>query len=191
MMIEPLINFLRLLRYVSEEDAEIIANHFEHQFFKEGDFLFNGHRVCNQMFFVCKGVLRIVTHKETGVEVTHFFYKENQICTILQSFEEETPTEPGIQASCDAEVLMITKSRLLALYELLPYMKEIIEKINQQHLIEKVRVRNSYLGEDAENQYKLFIMQQPDIALRVPLKEIAGYLGITPQSLSRIRKNIR
>jgi DNA-binding MarR family transcriptional regulator len=70
-------------------------------------------------------------------------------------------------------------------------MKEIIEKINQQHLIEKVRVRNSYLGEDAENQYKLFIMQQPDIALRVPLKDIAGYLGITPQSLSRIRKNIR
>ncbi|MGF7041239.1 Crp/Fnr family transcriptional regulator [Mucilaginibacter lappiensis] len=189
-MINPLIDFLRLLRYISAEDEAIIAAYFEHRFFKEGDFLFSGHRVCTEMFFVCKGVLRIVTNNDKGIDITHFFYKENQICTILQSFNDATPTDPGIQAACDAEVLVITKSKLLALYERLPYMKEIIDKINQQHLIEKVRVRNSYLGEDAENQYKLFIMQQPDIALRVPLKDIASYLGITPQSLSRIRKNI-
>lgn len=189
-MINPLIDFLRLLRYISAEDEAIIATYFEHRFFKEGDFLFSGHRVCTELFFVCKGVLRIVTNNDKGIDITHFFYKENQICTILQSFNDATPTDPGIQAACDAEVLVITKSKLLALYERLPYMKEIIDKINQQHLIEKVRVRNSYLGEDAENQYKLFIMQQPDIALRVPLKDIASYLGITPQSLSRIRKNI-
>lgn len=189
-MISPLIDFLRLLRYISAEDEAIIATYFEHRFFKEGDFLFSGHRVCTELFFVCKGVLRIVTNNDKGIDITHFFYKENQICTILQSFNDETPTDPGIQAACDAEVLVITKSKLLALYEQLPYMKGIIDKINQQHLIEKVRVRNSYLGEDAENQYKLFIMQQPDIALRVPLKDIASYLGITPQSLSRIRKNI-
>jgi len=70
-------------------------------------------------------------------------------------------------------------------------MKELIEQQNQLHLIEKVNTRNTYLGGDAENNYKLFVMQYPDIALRVPLKYIASYLGITPQSLSRIRKNIR
>ncbi|WPU93810.1 Crp/Fnr family transcriptional regulator [Mucilaginibacter sabulilitoris] len=190
-MSNPLINFLQLLRYIPAEDAAVITSHFEHKVFKEGDFLFKGHRVCNELFFVCKGVLRIVTTNEKGIDITHFFFKENQICTILQSFNDETPTEPGIQAACDAEVMVISKSKLLALYARLPYIKEIIERINQQHLIEKVRVRNSYLGQDAENQYRLFIMQQPDIALRVPLKDIASYLGITPQSLSRIRKNIR
>ena len=190
-MSNPLINFLQLLRYISAADAAVITSHFECKAFKEGDFLFKGHRVCNELFFVCKGVLRIVTTNEKGIDITHFFFKENQICTILQSFNDETPTEPGIQAACDAEVMVIGKSKLQALYARLPYIKEIIEHINQQHLIEKVRVRNSYLGEDAENQYKLFIVQQPDIALRVPLKDIASYLGITPQSLSRIRKNIR
>jgi CRP-like cAMP-binding protein len=190
-MIGPLISFLQHSRHISADDAAIIAEHFEHKFFKEGDCLFKGHRVCTEMFFVCKGVLRIVTNNEKGIDITHFFFKENQLCTILQSFNDATPTEPGIQASCDAEVLVITKSKLLALYGRLPYMKEVIEKINQLHLIEKVRVRNSYLGEDAESQYKLFLLQQPDIALRVPLKDIASYLGITPQSLSRIRKNIR
>ncbi len=70
-------------------------------------------------------------------------------------------------------------------------MKDIIDQINQQRLIEKVNIRNTYIGEDAESQYKLFVQHQPEIAMRVPLKDIASYLGITPQSLSRIRKHIR
>lgn len=186
-----LIAYLKLLRHISTEDAQIISSHFEHKAFKEGDYLFKGDgRVCRELFFLCKGVLRIVSVNDKGVELTHYFYKENQLSTILQSFNDEVPTSAAIQASCDAEVLAISKSRLLELYKQLPYMKEVIDQQNQLRLIEKINIRNTYLGEDAENQYKLFIMQNPDIALRVPLKDIASYLGITPQSLSRIRKNI-
>jgi CRP-like cAMP-binding protein len=57
--------------------------------------------------------------------------------------------------------------------------------------MEKVRLRNSYLGQEADYQYRLFVAQQPDIALRVAVKDIASFLGITPQSLSRIRKNTK
>ena len=187
----PLIAYLKLLKYISPEDEQIINSHFELTHFKEGDYLFQGDgRVSREMFFVCKGVIRIVSVNDKGVELTHFFYNENKFCSILQSFNDEVPTPAAIQASCDAEVLVISKSRLMDLYQQLPYMKEIIDNLNQLHLIEKVNVRNTYLGEDAENQYKLFTMQHPDIAMRVPLKDIASYLGITPQSLSRIRKNL-
>lgn len=186
----PLIAYFQLFQSIPEQDQEVIAAHFERKTYREGDLLTTGGKVCHEMFFVCTGVLRILNTTEKGIEVTHFFCKENQFCTILQSFMEETPAEASIQAACDAEVLAITKSRLLALYQQLPYVKEWIETHHQQRLMEKVRIRNTYLGEDAESQYKLFIMQQPDVALRVPLKYIASYLGITPQSLSRIRKNI-
>ncbi|MDP9075954.1 MAG: Crp/Fnr family transcriptional regulator [Bacteroidota bacterium] len=187
----PLIAYLKLLKYISPEDEQIITSHFELKNFKEGDYLFKGDgRVSREMFFVCKGVIRIVSVNDKGIELTHFFYNENKFCSILQSFNNEVPTPAAIQASCDAEILVISKSRLMDLYQQLPYMKEIIDNLNQLHLIEKVNVRNTYLGEDAENQYKLFIMQHPDIAMRVPLKDIASYLGITPQSLSRIRKNL-
>jgi len=187
----PLIAYLKLLRHIRAEDEQIIAAHLEPKHFKEGDYLFKGDgRVIREMFFVCRGVIRIMSVNDKSVEVTHFFYNENKFCSILQSFNDETPTPAAIQACCDAEVLSISKRRLMDLYDQLPWLKQVIDNINQLHLIEKVNVRNTYLGMDAENQYKLFTVQQPDIAVRVPLKDIAAYLGITPQSLSRIRKNI-
>jgi CRP-like cAMP-binding protein len=65
----------------------------------------------------------------------------------------------------------------------------LIDQITQQRLLDKIQLRNSYLGKDAATRYKLFMTQQSDIALRVSLQDIASYLEITPQSLSRIRKN--
>jgi len=187
----PLIAYLKTIRHIPEDDEQIITGHFEGRHFKEGEYLFAGDgRVCREMFFVCKGVIRIMSHNESGVELTHFFYNENKFCLILQSFNNETPARAAIQASCDTDVLAISKSKLLGLYDKLPYLKSIIDKINQEHLIEKVNIRNAYLGLDAEQQYKLFKSQFPDIAVRVPLKHIASWLGITQQSLSRIRKNI-
>ncbi|HEY8928562.1 MAG TPA: Crp/Fnr family transcriptional regulator [Mucilaginibacter sp.] len=187
----PLISYLKLLRFIPQEDEAIINAAFEPKAFKEGEFLFRGEgRVSREMFFVRKGVIRIASVNDAGIEITHVFYNENKFCTILQSFNDEVPAPAFIQACCDAEVLAISKSRLMELYKQVPYLKQVIDQINQLHLIEKVNTRNSYLGRDAEDQYKLFVMQNPDIAFRVALKDIASYLGITPQSLSRIRKHI-
>lgn len=190
-MYKQLISYLQLLRNIPKEDENIITSYFEHKTFKEDDILFKEGKICRELFFVIEGVIRIVSVNDKAIELTHFFCRENQFCTILQSFTDETPATAGIQAACDAEVLVITKSRLLELYKQLPYMKEIIDELNQLRLIEKVNIRNTFLGEDAEGKYRLFVVQNPDIALRVSLKDIASYLGITPQSLSRIRKNIR
>ncbi|MNY40990.1 hypothetical protein D3C86_1757710 [compost metagenome] len=64
-------------------------------------------------------------------------------------------------------------------------------QIAQKSLMEKIYTRNAYLGVDATSRYLKFIEEQGDIALRVPQSIIASYLGITPQSLSRIRKQVR
>jgi CRP-like cAMP-binding protein len=186
-----LITYLRLLRTIPEGDLAVIEEYFEPKAVKEGDCLFEGGKVCRELYFVCRGVLRIVSTNDKGMDVTHYFCKENQFCTILQSFTDETTAASGIQAACDAEVLVISKSRLLELYGLVSYLKELIDQQNQVRLLEKINTRNAFLGVDAETQYRYFIMQQPDIALRVSQKDIASYLGITQQSLSRIRKNIR
>jgi len=190
-MTNALIAFLQLFRPIAEEDKKIILSFFTPKVFKEGDYLFKGGKVCNELFFNCTGILRIVVINKKGVEVTHFFIKENHLCTILNSFNNQVPADESIQAACDAEVLAITRTGLLDLYEKLPYVEELIDRITQQRLLEKIRIRNAYLGLNSGDRYKMFITQEPDIALRVPLKDIASYLGITPQSLSRIRKNLR
>ena len=143
------------------------------------------------MFFICKGVLRIMVADENRNEVTHFFLKENQFCSILNSFNNQVIADESIQAACDVEVLALSRSALDGLYLQLPYLKPLINQITHQALLDKIAVRNAYLGQDSTTRYKTFIMRQPEIALRVPLSNIASYLGITPQSLSRIRKNIR
>ncbi|MES2275143.1 MAG: Crp/Fnr family transcriptional regulator [Bacteroidota bacterium] len=189
-MLTPLISYLQLFRPIPEADGQHIAAAFKHRVLKEGDTLFNG-GICRERYFICRGILRIMVNTEDGRQVTHYFLKENQFCTILNSFNEQVPTGELIQAACDAEVLVTTRDRLLALYDQVPYLKALMDQIIQQALLDKIRIRNAYLGHDATAQYKLFLIQQPDIATRVPISDIASYLGITPQSLSRIRKNIR
>jgi len=190
-MEDRFINYLRLLRAIPADDKKIIIEHFTAKSFKEGEFLIKPNKIAREMFFVCSGVIRIGSTNEKGIELTHYFYNENRFVSILQSFNEEIISKAFIQASCDADVFSITKSKLLDLYKELPYMKQLIDEQNQLHLLEKINIRNTYLGEEAENKYRLFVMQHPDIVLRIPLKDIASYLGITPQSLSRVRKHIR
>src|ERR1700737_2462054 len=104
-MVNPLNSFLQLFRPVTEEDQQLISSYFEPKAFKEGDTLFKGGRICQELFFVCKGVLRIMATNEKGMDVTHFFIKENQLCTILHSFNNQVPAHESIQAACDVEVL--------------------------------------------------------------------------------------
>lgn len=120
-----------------------------------------------------------------------FFLKEHRFCTILKSFDDGIPANESIIAACDAALIVLSKDKLLQLYQKLPYFKDLTTNIFQQSLLEKIKVRNSYMGEDATTRYQKFISQQPDIALRVSLNDVASYLGVTQQSLSRIRKNIR
>lgn len=142
-------------------------------------------------FFIANGILKITSINEKGNHVTQFFLKENQFCSILSSLNDNTPAEESIICACDCELLVITKSKLLSLYKQLPYFEVSIKQLTTQTLLSKIQTRNAYMGEDALTRYKKFISRQPDIALRVPLVDIASYLGITQQSLSRIRRNIR
>ena len=189
-MSNPLTIFLNLFRNITQ-DEEKIAAATERRKYNEGEVLLKEGSIAREMFFIIKGVLKITSVNEKGNDVTYFFLKENQFCTILKSFNDQAPAGEGIVAACDVEVLVIVKNKLLDLYRELPYMKELIGQIIQQRLLDKIEIRNAYLGSDAARRYELFIMREPDIALRVPLSDIASYLGITPQSLSRIRKNIR
>jgi CRP-like cAMP-binding protein len=188
---EALINYLLSLRPLTEEERRVIAAAFQTGHFAEGDYLFRGGRVCTRFFFVVSGVVRMVAVNDKGVEVTHFFVHENQFCTILASFNNETVAEDSIQCSSAVAVLSIEKEQLLALYKRLPFMEGLIAQVNQERLLDKIRLKNIYSGEDSMGRYRLFLQEQPEVAGRVPLGQVASYLNITPQSLSRIRRRLR
>lgn len=187
---EALLQHLRSFGPINTDEAAVIIAYFKHEHAKEGEYIFQAGKVCRKLFFVVSGVLRIVATNNKGLDITHYFIGDRQFCTILLSFNNETIADDDIQACRDTHVLSISKRDLLELYQKLPFMVTLMSHINEQRMLEKIRLKNAYSGEDATERYKVFLAEQSDIACRVPQNYIASYLNITPQSLSRIRKNM-
>ncbi|MVM33783.1 cyclic nucleotide-binding domain-containing protein [Spirosoma sp. HMF4905] len=185
----PLFTYLRLFKNIPSADVDVIQQELSYRSLAEGDYLLKEGSIATNLFFICDGVVRIVTQNEQGRELTHYFLKENQLVTILDSFNRGVPARESIRAACPTQVIVLPKRSLLLLYDRFPYLKELIDKLTQQTLLYKIQIRNAYLGEDAMTRYQQFLIRQPEIALRVSLQSIASYLGITQQSLSRIRRN--
>ena len=190
-MFEPLFNYLELFQKIPSQDKETISQNTTFRKVKEGEILLQEGKAAKQMFFISKGILKIVSISDKGNEVIHFFLSENQFCTILKSFTESVISTDRIQAACNSEIIIFQKDKLHSLHNALPYFKSLLDNITKQALLNKIALRNSYIGEDATTRYQKFIVQQSNIALRVSQTDIASYLGITKQSLSRIRKNKR
>lgn len=190
-MTNELINYLESFMLIGEKDQEVIEDLFERRSFKEGDYLLHPNTICKELFFICKGVSRITVLKENGTVITNFFFKEYQFCTILKSFTNQIPAIEGIEAASDLEVLSISNEKLFLLNQNAPQIGKLIDQIIQRAVLDKVELRNSYLGLDSTARYQLFLKQQPLVAKLVSLSSVASYLGITQQSLSRIRKNIK
>jgi CRP-like cAMP-binding protein len=188
-MFAPFFSFLRLEYDISVADQVLIESELRHRLVAEDEYLAHAGHVCRELFFICQGVLRVVAQQEKGTEVTYFFVKENHLCTILDSFTKQVVAQESIKAACPTEVLVLSHDGLHRLYGQLPYLRDVIDRITQRTLLEKIQARNQYLGQDAASRYELFLQRQPDVARRVSLRDVASYLGITQQSLSRIRRH--
>ena len=182
--------FLNLYKEIPAADFELIGQHFQHRDIVPGQVLLQQGKTAKELFFVSTGILKIVSTSEKGNDVIQFFIKENKFCTILYSFNGGIVARESIVAATHGVLLAFSRTSLDALYDKLPYFKGLVDGITQQALLDKIQVRNSLMGEEATTRYHKFIAQQPDIILRVPLSDVASYLGITQQSLSRIRRNI-
>lgn len=190
-MTAPLIEYLQCLGPIPAADQALIMAAWMPRTVAEGEPLVVAGQLCRELFFIEEGVLRIVVPQASGKDVTHFFLKPNRLCTMLASFTTQEPATASIQAACAGRVLAISRAQLEALYQQLPYLEGRLMQLIQQGLLDKIATRQAYLGQDSTTRYRQFLQHQPDIAQRVSLADVASYLGITQQSLSRIRKNIR
>ncbi|MGN8070133.1 Crp/Fnr family transcriptional regulator [Mucilaginibacter sp. 22184] len=186
-----LYNYLKTFQDITIEDFEIIRSYLRTKSAVAGDILLEEGKKAKELYFIVSGILKITTRNEKGNEVVLFFVKENKLCTIIDSFTSDRPSAEAIVAATDMELLVFSKERLHLLYEKLPFFKSLIENLSQKALLDKIQQRNSYMGEIATTRYLKFITLQPDIIQKVPLSDIASFLGIAQQSLSRIRKNIK
>jgi CRP/FNR family transcriptional regulator, anaerobic regulatory protein len=183
-----LIKYLLEYRHLSMEDQKLIADAFKLRKIKTGQILIKAQKVAKELIFINKGILKITVPHPANRDIVYYFLKEHQLMTFLYSMYGNIPAEQGLEAASDGEILYISYHDLDQLYLILPYLRALIDKIAQLSMAEMVTLRNQYLAGEALAKYRLFLTKQPEVAHRVTLVDIASYLGITPQSLSRIRR---
>ena len=152
----PLLNVLQTIGPVPGIDQPLIRDAFVVRKVKGNEILLRSGSIARELFFIASGILKITSINGKGNHVTQFFLKENQFCSILSSLNGNIPAEESIVCACDCVLLVIKKTKLLALYKQLPYFEQLIKHITTQTLLGKIQTRNAYLGEDASTRYKKF-----------------------------------
>lgn len=142
------------------------------------------------LYFVEKGALRSYTVDKEGNEHVIQLVVENHWVGDLYSFITQVPGNINIYAIEDSEVLSMSYADLEELYEQIPSLERHFRQLFQRAYVNLQQRYSSALSDHAENRYRLLIHEHPQIAARIPLLYIASYLGITPESLSRIRKQL-
>jgi CRP-like cAMP-binding protein len=143
--------------------------------------------ICRYKIFIAKGLLKTYVVSHEGVEHILRFSPENSWTTEAESLRNQTPAQSNIEALENSEVVMWTRESLGELFASIPAFKAYTDRLIQSALKathERVLINLSYTSEE---KYEDFIATFPDIFSRVPLHMVASYLGVSRETLSRIR----
>jgi CRP-like cAMP-binding protein len=147
-------------------------------------------KICNQVGFVVSGKLRYYYINAEGNEITCYFATPENFISSFTSFLTNTPTNENITALEDCVLRVISKKDLEYLSALIPKM-HILRRIIAENLFITMEKRVAMLqSQSAYERYEKMLKDNPDIILSVPLQYTASFLGITPQHLSRLRKDL-
>ena len=156
----------------------------------KGEFLLSQGQVCKHAFFVEKGLLRFYSIDKAGKEHIVQFAPESWLMSDRGSVFFNLPSEFYIDAVEDSVVYMLDQNFFTKAKNISPEFREYNEFLLHNHIRHMQARINLLIGASAESRYMDFIKLYPDLTLRVPQWMIASYLGITPESLSRVRKDL-
>lgn len=182
--------FLQEKAGLSEKEALEVTASLSTKVFRKGQFLLHAGEVCAYAFFVEKGLIRSYTIDEHGKEHIIQFGPENWLVTDRSSAYFNEPSDFSIDAIEDTTVVLIDASFISDTSSHYPTFMHNNNKALQNHIRQLQKRVNLLLSASAETRYLDFIRLYPDLTLRVPQWMIASYLGITPESLSRVRKEL-
>ena len=185
------IDYLLLFGNLNKQQTDLIANKATELELYKGEYFNEAGKIPRQMGFVLEGVFRFCYYNKNGEKITYGFADENNFVTDYQKFESKLTASEYVQAVTDCKLLFFSKKDWDEISYTIIGWDKIVAKIVQKCLMETIDRRSPLVSEDATTRYLSFIEKFSTLANRVPLSYIASYLGITQQSLSRIRNNIR
>lgn len=158
-------------------------------FFRKGKLLLKAGEVCDYVYFIKKGAVRGFI-REGGKDITTWITADGEMVTSISGLDSREPAIDNMQAIESSELLAINYADLQKLYELFPEFNILIRKLLQKYYRDAEGRAFIARLTSAETKYKHFLLTHSHLANRVPLKYIASFLGITLETLSRVRKRL-
>lgn len=183
-------NYLSKILEIPQSEITLCGAHYTVQHVKKGDFLLRQGEICKHTFFVEKGLLRMYSIAKNGKEHIIQFAPESWLMSDRSSLYFNEKSDYYIEAIEDSEILFLSPDFFQNLNQMFPNSIKKNDLLLQKHVRNLQNRVNSLLAETAEERYLDFIKMYPNLMQRVPQWMIASYLGITPESLSRVRKEL-
>ena len=184
--------FNQFERYIklTDSDIEFSKTYFELNSAAKKTILEVENKVPKHLYFITEGFMRLYYKDINGDEVTTLIVSPNQFITSFTNFIHEIKSNENVECITNCEFYKIERSKLVELIDKNENFKKLSLVIFEQSLaITQIRA-NDFATLTADLRYKKMVEQQPEIIQNVPIQYIASYLGIKPQSLSRIRKQM-
>jgi len=173
---------------LDKAETDFFTSLLQQRTFKKKDYLLKQGEICKTENFIVKGCLRAYSVDKNGFEHIVMFGIEDWWIGDLYSFLTVTPAQFYIDALEETKVLQISKQNLDILYDRVPKFERFFRLIIQNAFIAQQNRINQNLAYTAEQRYLEFIKKYPLFEKRIPQKQVAAYLGMTPVFLSVLRR---
>ena len=182
--------FVERFKVIDDREKEELKTVFRPKMIKKGEYLTEYGKPSSEIIFIISGFIRVFVIDLDGNEVTIYLKGKGNFVGAITSFITRQSTEECVQALTDSEILAIKYDDLSALYE-----RSHTWSIAGLHVMEDIFINTnrramSFLKKTTEERYLYMLEKEPDLLLNVPLQVLASYLGMKPETLSRIRARI-
>jgi CRP-like cAMP-binding protein len=188
-MINSLLESIERIITLSASEKDIVISLFKEKTYKKGHFFLQEGKICKQVGFVTKGLLRYYISHD-GEDKTYDFAQESNFVCNYESFIPRTPSTKNIQALEDCEIFQISYDDLQLFYKSISQAERFGRIVIEQVFIQTLQDLSSFYTDTPELRYEKILKRHPDLLQRMSQYHIASYVGVKPQSLSRIRKRI-
>jgi len=184
---EPLVDYFEKMLPLTKEEKQLVTQLFKPRLYRKKHYVLQEGDQCYQFNFVVRGCLRMYKIDEKGDKHIIQFAAESWWMIDLDSFHGKKPSELNIDALEDTMVLQINWDNLIQLYEEAPKFHRIFRVLIENSFVSLQKRLLQNISSTAEERYLSFLQTYSHLINRLPQTQVASFLGITPEFLSRLR----